>query len=288
MLIGKKKNEKTRNFIKMLSSFILKNLKKKNITKNQKRLTLVLKKIDAQEHEKGMMKGILNCRHTAVRDVMVPRVDVKAIEVTLTKKEIIEQIATSNHSRFPVYEENIDNVRGIVHLRDIFFAIAKGKKNINFEHILNEPFFVPESRLILDVLQDLQTRHLQLAVVVDEYGGFSGIISMEDILEEIIGDVQDEWDDDKENISTLSENKYSIRARTSLKEINEKLSMMLSDENADTLGGFVINLFGHVPRIGESIEKDNIVYKIKYRKRNSLINIYLYVKKDKNTLEKKK
>lgn len=269
----------------MWPSFGLKNFKKpKTIAKtakNQQKLSSLLKKIGVEEHECGMMKGILTCRHTTVRDVMVPRVDVQVIDLSLTKKEIIKEIAVSIHSRFPVYKESIDNILGIVHLRDIFLAITSKKRNFDLLPLINDPFFVPESRLILDVLRDLQKRHLQLAMVVDEYGGFSGVISMEDILEEIIGEVQDEWDDEKQSIVPLSKNEFAIRARVSLKEINEALKISLFDENADTLGGFVINLFGRVPRIGEEISKDDFAYKVRARKGNSLISIRL--KRQKNS-----
>ena len=247
--------------------------------KKQKKLAKFLKKMGVSEHENAMIKGILDCRNTTVRDVMVPRIDVKALELSLTKKEVMEQIATSIHSRFPVYRENIDNIEGIVHLRDMFLIITKNKKQFSLQPLLNEPFFVPEARLILDVLRDLQKRHLQLAIVVDEYGGFSGIISMEDILEEIIGDVQDEWDDETVPIIDVSKDKYIVNARLSLKEANEKLLTSISDENADTIGGFVVNLFGRVPRIGESIEHQGIIYKIRSKKGNSIISIHLHRKK---------
>lgn len=253
--------------------------KQEGIDRQQKKLSSLIKKMGVSEHESAMMEGLLNCRNTSVRDIMVPRIDVTALELSLNKKEVIEQIATSIHSRFPVYRENIDNIVGIVHLRDIFLVITKNKRQFNLQPLLNEPFFVPEARLILDVLRDLQKRHLQLAIVIDEYGGFSGIISMEDILEEIIGDVQDEWDDEAVPIINVSPNKYIVSARLSLKEANEKFKTSISDENADTLGGFVVNLFGRVPRVGESINHQGMIYKIKSKKGNSIISIHLQRKK---------
>ena len=244
-----------------------------------------LNKKNVGDSEQSMIVGILNCKNIMSRDVMIPRVDVIAIDLQHNKKQILEQIASSSFSRFPVYKDSIDNVVGVLHLRDITISIMKKKKKFELEKYLKEIYFVPEAKPILDVLKDMQKMHLHLAVVVDEYGGFSGIITMEDILEEIIGDILDEWDADKSPIVKVKDDEWNALARIDLEDVSSLVGVTLTDENADTLGGLVVNLFGKVPRSGETIEDENFIYTVKSKRGNSPLRIHLKNKKNSTTPE---
>ncbi len=238
-------------------------------------------------HKKGVINlkqyatiaNVLTCGALCARDVMIPRVDVLAIELRVTAKQLNKHIANATHSRFPVYNGGIDNIKGILHIKDIFSYLyekgTKKAKTTQLKKYLTQPFFIPESREVFDILKDFQQKRQQMAVVVDEYGGFSGIVTMEDILEEFIGDIKDESDNEKESVIKLDEHKFSLDARADLETINDLTGTTLISEKAETIGGFIINLLGYVPKLGEIISHKNMHFKIKQKRGNSLIRISL-------------
>ncbi len=232
-----------------------------------------LSKNIVSENEISMIKGVISIDGLSARDIMIPRVDVISLDIHAKKKDLFELATQSTHSRIPVYDENIDDIKGILHLRDLLRLLLLDEKKIDLKKHLTNPYFIPESRKGIDILKDLQQMHQQMAIVVDEYGGFSGIITMENIMEEIIGDVQDESDDEKKSIIKISPSLYSIDARTDLETINETLGLELKDEKADTIAGYLINCFGYVPKRGESITFNNINFKVKMKRGNSILRI---------------
>lgn len=227
--------------------------------------------------ERSMINGVVAISNLTASDIMVPRVDVARIQFTVTKKELTNLLKSSLYSRFPVYGENIDDIRGVLHIRDIFNLLIGSEKDFQIKKYLQDPIFVPESRPGLDILNDLQKEYKQMAIVMDEYGGFSGIITMEDILEEVIGDVRDESDDKKETIITINELTYSVDARTDLEEINEKIKLNLIDENADSIGGYIINLFGYIPKKGERIDHEGVNFRVTAKRGNSITRIIMEI-----------
>ncbi|MCR5046484.1 MAG: hemolysin family protein [Treponema sp.] len=198
------------------------------------------------EEKKDMIRGIEDLSETSVKEVMVPRIDVDFININTPKQELLEKISASGHSRFPVYADSIDNVVGILYVKDLIRCFCKNEE-IALDKIIRKAFFVPESKRIDSLLREFKRRHVHIALAVDEYGGISGIVCMEDIIEEIVGDIQDEFDNEREDIITLGQNVWLCDARTSLDDLNEEIGSDFPVEDFDTLGGFVFDLFGKIP-----------------------------------------
>ena len=167
------------------------------------------------EEKKDMIQGIEDLSETAVKEVMVPRIDVDFISVDVTREELFEKILESGHSRFPVYSESIDNVIGVLYVKDLIYSISKNE-NFSLEKIIRKAFFVPESKRIDTLLREFKRRHLHIAIAIDEYGGIAGIITMEDIIEEIVGDIQDEFDNEREDIISVGKDMWLCDARVDL------------------------------------------------------------------------
>ena len=199
-----------------------------------------------QEEKQDMIEGVEGLSSTTVKEVMIPRIDVDFISSDCKKDELIEKIITSGHSRFPVYSESTDNVVGVLYVKDLLKAIANDEE-IDILKIVRKPYFVPESKIIHSLLREFKRRHLHIAIAIDEYGGISGIVTMEDIIEEIVGDIQDEFDKENEDIIFINENSWLCDARINLSDLNETIETQFPEEDFDSLGGFVFDLFGKVP-----------------------------------------
>ncbi|GHV94783.1 hemolysin [Spirochaetia bacterium] len=201
---------------------------------------------DLEEDQQEMIRGVVELSGTTVKEVMVPRTDTVFLSADASKEEILACIAESEHSRFPVYQDTIDHVIGILYVKDVLKALVRGD-SFDVKVLARKPFFVPVSKHIDDLLRELRRRRVHIAVVVDEYGGVSGIVCMEDIIEEIIGDIQDEFDHETEDVLQLGEGTWLCDARVNLKDLAEEIGLELPVEDFDTLGGFVFDLFGKIP-----------------------------------------
>ncbi|MDR1804440.1 MAG: hemolysin family protein [Treponema sp.] len=199
-----------------------------------------------EDEQKEMIQGIVELSDTTVKEVMVPRVDTLFISADSDRDELLSRVIDSGHSRFPVYEETIDNVIGILYVQDILKNLVKNE-TFEIKTMIHKPFFVPEAKRIDDLLREFRRRKVHIAMVVDEYGGVSGIVCMEDILEEIIGDIQDEFDNEKEDILELGGGAWLCDVRVNLEDLTERIGITLPVEDFDTLGGFVFDLFGKIP-----------------------------------------
>jgi len=198
------------------------------------------------EEKQDMIQGVEELSETSVKEVMVPRIDVDFIAANTPKDELIKKILESGHSRFPIYTDSIDNVIGVLYVKDIIKCIAN-KQEIDLQKIIRKAFFVPESKRIDSLLREFKRRHLHIAIAIDEYGGVSGIVTMEDIIEEIVGDIQDEFDKEQEDVLEISNNVWICDARVDLDDLNETFESEFPNEDFDSLGGFVFDLFGKVP-----------------------------------------
>lgn len=198
------------------------------------------------EEKRDMIKGIEDLSHTSVKEVMIPRIDVDFLSVDTPQDELMAKIAESGHSRFPVYSESIDNVVGVLYVKDLINAFSKHEA-VDLEKIIRKAYFVPESKRIDSLLREFKRRHLHIAIAIDEYGGVSGIVCMEDIIEEIVGDIQDEFDNEREDILSIGDNIWLCDARVNLDDLNETIGSDFPTEEFDTLGGFVFDLFGKIP-----------------------------------------
>jgi CBS domain containing-hemolysin-like protein len=205
------------------------------------------KTYDALESDQQeMIRGVVELSGTTAKEVMVPRIDTVFLSVDAPRDELLADISESGHSRFPVYEETIDNVIGILYVKDVLHSLVRNEA-FDIRKLLRKPFFVPLSKHIDELLRELRRRRVHIAVVVDEYGGVSGIVCMEDIIEEIIGDIQDEFDNEQEDVLKQGEDTYLCDARVNLEDLGEEIGVDFPVEDFDTLGGFVFDLFGKIP-----------------------------------------
>ncbi len=204
------------------------------------------------EEKKDMIKGVEDLPQTSVKEVMIPRIDVDFISIDTPEEELLAKIADSGHSRFPVYSESIDNVLGVLYVKDIVKAFAR-KERVSLQKLVRKAYFVPESKKIDGLLREFKRRHVHIAIAIDEYGGISGIVCMEDIIEEIVGDIQDEFDNEREDIVSTGTDAWICDARVNLEDLNDTIGSRFPTEDFDTLGGFVLDLFGRIPESGETV-----------------------------------
>jgi magnesium and cobalt transporter len=225
---------------------------------------------EAEEHSVlnadavSMMEGVLQISDLAVRDVMVPRARMDFINLDENVNNILDFVTKIAHSRFPVTDGNKDEVIGILLAKDLLSILHKKEQNLR--GLIRPAVFVPESKKLNSMLKDFRINRNHMAIVIDEYGGVSGLITIEDVLEQIVGDIEDEHDtnEEKDNILQIpyQENRFRIRAGTSLEQFNEVFSCNFFSETVETIGGFVTDHLGHVPRRGESVEVDGIRFEI--------------------------
>jgi CBS domain containing-hemolysin-like protein len=211
---------------------------------------------ELEEDQQKMIRGVVELSDTTVKEVMVPRTDTVFLSANNTTEELLEIICESEHSRYPVYQDTVDNVIGILHVKDVIKALVNNKL-ININDLVRKPFFVPVSKRIDELLRELKRKKVHIAIVVDEYGGVSGIVSMEDIIEEIIGEIQDEFDHETDDVVELEEGMWLCDARVNLDVLAEETNLQLPFDDFDTLGGFVFDLFGKIPVKNEKIEYKN-------------------------------
>jgi CBS domain containing-hemolysin-like protein len=204
-----------------------------------------------------MIEGIHGLAETSVKEVMVPRIDSVFLSVDMESTELVTRISETGHSRFPVYKDTMDNVVGMLYAKDLLQFLTSDAA-IEIEGILRKAFFVPESKRLDGLLREMKRRRVHIAVAVDEYGGVSGLVCMEDIIEEIVGDIQDEFDNEREDILEIGEDAYLCDARINIEELQERIKTSLPDEDYDTLGGFVFDLFGKIPVKFEKVQYRNL------------------------------
>ena len=215
-----------------------------------------------QEEKQDMIEGVEGLSSTTVKEVMIPRIDVDFIPSDCEKNELIEKIIASGHSRFPVYSESTDNVIGVLYVKDLLKFIANNEE-IDITKIVRKPYFVPESKIIHSLLREFKRRHLHIAIAIDEYGGISGIVTMEDIIEEIVGDINDEHDDKDQSYKKISDDMYEFNGRFELEGVEEIMGIRFDEETEQlTIGGYVFNLFERLPVVGDTIEDQNCLYEV--------------------------
>jgi putative hemolysin len=203
--------------------------------------------------KRRMLHGIFDLAEIRVRDVMVPRTEVVGIEVGASFTEVVKLVATAHHSRFPVYDGDLDSVVGVIHSKEILNYIGRPEA-FSLSQLARPPYFVPEAKPIETLLQAFRRKHLHLAVVVDEYGGVEGICTLEDIVEEIVGEIQDEYDEEELLVQPLGPNRYLIDGSTTLRYLNRRYNLTLSEEHVNTLAGFLMHKLGSIPEEGATCE----------------------------------
>jgi len=205
--------------------------------------------LDVNEHE--LIKNVFDFNERVVKNIMVPRTKISGIEINTPSDELLEIIIKEGYSRIPVYDETIDKIVGIVHAKDILPIVASNKELV-LKDIIRKPYFIPETKKINDLLGEFQLRRIQIAIVLDEFGGTAGMVTLEDIVEELVGEIQDEFDEEKPIVERVSEHEFIVNASATIYDVNEYLPHDLpEDEDYDTVGGLVSDIFGKIPEVGE-------------------------------------
>jgi CBS domain containing-hemolysin-like protein len=208
-----------------------------------------------EQEERAMIYSIFRLGDTLAREIMVPRIDVVAVDVTTPPAAAVDVLLQSGHSRAPVYKETVDHVLGLLYVRDLLQAWREGEQSKPLDTLLRPAYFVPEAKKVDELLAEMQAQRIHMAIVVDEYGGVAGLVTLEDIVEEIVGEIQDEYDQTEELPYQVLENgKYIFQGRIDLEDFNEVMGSHLPKDEADTLGGFVYSQVGRVPASGESVQ----------------------------------
>ncbi len=234
---------------------------------NRQELVEILQNAESHhilDHESlRMMEGVLQVSKMKVRDIMIPRSQMITIDSNITFDQILPIAEENQHSRYPIVGENRDEILGILLIKDIL-PFFKKPSDFKLSQILRPVIFIPESKRLNILLNDFRVNHNHMAIVVDEYGGISGLVTIEDVLEEIVGEIEDESDMDEFNtqIKKLSDRHFTVKALTSIEDFNSYFNTQFSVEEFDTIGGLVMNRFGHLPKRGESIVIDNLRIKI--------------------------
>lgn len=206
-----------------------------------------------QENEKEMIHSIFELGEMTAREIMVPRVDVVAVEASEPLRRVLERIYERGHSRIPIYEETIDNIVGIVYAKDLLHHMEAGSLDEPARLLGRAPHFIPEAKKTDELLKEMQRNRVHIAVVLDEYGGTSGIVTIEDLLEEIVGEIQDEYDAEEISIQKVSDTEAVVDARVSIRDVDETLDVTLGDGEYDTIGGLVYDHLGKIPVVGDEV-----------------------------------
>ncbi len=216
------------------------------------------------EEEQEMIENVLELSSSTADEIMTPRTDIIAVELNSDLQQVLDTIISAGHTRIPVYEENIDNIIGLVYAKDLLAEIGKPPSEFKLRDKMRDAYFVPESKMLRELLHEFQNQKLHIAVVLDEYGGTAGIVTLEDILEELVGEITDEYEETPtEPIKNIDQNTIEADARTNIDDINDQCDLNLpEDEDYETIGGFVFSQLGYIPKTGESFEYENLKFTI--------------------------
>jgi CBS domain containing-hemolysin-like protein len=211
--------------------------------------------------EREMITRVFELGETVVREIMVPRIDMVAVEESTAIPDLVRLIQTEGHSRFPVYRDSIDNVVGFLYIKDLIAHVDR-LATVRLHDLVRPAYFVPETKRVDELLAEMRSRRLYLAIVVDEYGGTAGLVTMEDVIEEVVGEIHDELDEEQPLVSPQDDGSYRVDAKVDLDDLNELLHVALPADEYDTLGGFLYALAGKIPGPGDRFEHDGLEFTI--------------------------
>ena len=211
--------------------------------------------------EGKMIQSVVEFGDRLARELMTPRIDVLAFDANRRLEELAHVFSESKYSRIPIYQESIDRISGIVHIKEVFDAIFKGQDR-SVAELARPPYFVSETKKVSELLREFQSEHLQVAVVVDEYGGTAGIISIEDVLEEIVGEISDEHEEDEATIVDLGNGEYLVSGQLRVEALDEMLEAQLSGDDYETIAGLIFTSLGRVPKAGEQVKKTGFIFTV--------------------------
>jgi CBS domain containing-hemolysin-like protein len=214
------------------------------------------------EAEREMIRGVMDLEFTPVREVMVPRPDIIAIDIDGGFDKLVQAMIQKGFSRIPVFEEDIDHIVGIAHAKDLMRYMINGQTRPALRDVLRPAYVVPESKKVQELLTEMKQRHISIAIVVDEYGGVAGLATIEDLIEEIVGEIRDEFDVEEEPILKVNENEAIVDGGYSIDELNEEFGMEIEKEDYDSVGGFIVNELGRMPSVGDSVSFNGVNMKV--------------------------
>lgn len=212
--------------------------------------------INPEENE--MIRSIFALSDTVVREIMVPRTDMACVSVDTSVGEVLKTIITCGHSRIPVYDGTVDNICGLIYAKDLLKYWGMGDASINIKRIMRTPYFIPETKNLEELLQEFKRKRVHIAIVIDEYGGTSGLVTIEDLLEQIVGDIQDEYDLEEDWLVEESDGSVLVDARLPIEDLEEHFGIEIEREKFDTVAGLIFHLTGRIPKVGEEIENGNL------------------------------
>ena len=256
-------------FIRFLVSKIRIDKKKSAINPDEiKELaTIGLEKGTIEDEEHELIHSIVGFKSLSVSEIMTPRMDMVAVSTDSEFSEVINEITRTGRSRIPLYKEDLDDIVGVIYAKDLlpYFKNAELRKNLSLAKIARKPMFIPKTKMIDSLMHDFQEKKMHIAIVVDEYGGTAGLVSLEDIIEEIIGEIRDEYDKEENGVTKIDENIYLVLGRISIDEMKETFEININTEEAeyDTVAGLVLNFAGQIPKEGYSFEYDNHRFTVK-------------------------
>ena len=234
-----------------------------------------------EKEEKSMINNVVDFGDSKAKDVMIPRADIVLVSVDATFDEVFELFNEEHYSRLPVYDDNKDSVIGILYMKDLFLyqnQSDKKRQSFSVKDIMREPYFVYEYQKTSSIMAEMRERFVSLAIVLDEYATAVGLITIEDLIEEIVGEIRDEFDmDELETVTKLEENRYEIDASMKLGDLKDSIGICLESENYDSLGGYVIELLDHLPTEGETVKKDGITLKVVSMDKNRIDRVAIII-----------
>jgi CBS domain containing-hemolysin-like protein len=213
-----------------------------------------------EEGEKDLIHSIFEFGDTLTREVMVPRPDMTAAPVTSDVKDVLDLILRQGYSRIPVFRESVDDIVGVVYAKDLLRHLHAGKGDVALDKIMREPYFVPETKRVADLLREMQQRAVHIAIVLDEYGSVAGLVTIEDLLEELVGEIADEYDREEPQLEPVADGTYRVSGRMSIDDLNDLLDVDLPHEEWDTVAGLMYGLLGAVPTQGETTSFENLTF----------------------------
>ncbi|MCK4914222.1 MAG: HlyC/CorC family transporter [Planctomycetes bacterium] len=232
--------------------------------------------VDKEQQE--MIENVLELEETTADEIMTPRTDIVAIDAKADRQKVISIITNAGHSRVPVYKDNIDNIIGLVYAKDLLGEIGNEKNDFSLQNKMRKVYFVPETKPLRTLLREFQNQKLHMAVVLDEYGGTAGIVTLEDVLEELVGEIADEYEKPQpETINKIDRSTIEVDARTHIDDLNDRFELNLpEDEDYDTVGGFVFSHLGCIPKTGETFDYENLKFTITLAKVRKIERIKIH------------
>lgn len=237
-----------------------------------------------ESEEKKMINNVFDFGDSVARDVMVPRIDMVLVDVNATYEELLDIFREEKFTRIPVYEDSTDNVIGIVNMKDLL--LYDKSQEFSIRSLLREPLYTYEYKKTAELMVEMRKTFNNIVIVLDEYGATAGLITLEDMLEEIVGEIRDEYDEDEEDeVVALSENEYLVNGSTKLDDLNDRLGLELESEDYDSIGGLVIGLLDHLPEEGEEVDYENLHLVVEHMDKNRIDKICLHLKTPEEILE---